>query len=169
LDRGELPLFLKKSLLCSKVAQQVSPRVVSVGYGGRRVAAFIECLAAEQVEVLVDVRLRAASGIPGFSGQALANALSKVGIEYRHAPSLGNPPENRAPFHDGSLVVGRRRFLSVLAEDGGREELQKLAQTLGSRCVAILCAERDQLRCHRHVVIDELKHLMPKLEVTVLD
>ena len=75
--------------------------LVSVGYEGRSVDELIAVLRRYDVSLLVDVRLNAISRRPGFSKRALAEALHAAGIEYRHAPELGNPKENRAAFRAG--------------------------------------------------------------------
>src|SRR6266700_305325 len=88
--------------------------LVSVGYGGRRLGSLIDLLAVEGVDLLIDVRLTAVSGIPGFSAGSLRRVLADIGIEYRHAPDLGNPPDNRTSFHDGPRERGRMRFRKLL-------------------------------------------------------
>ena len=131
-------------------------------------AAFIELLIGERVEVLVDVRLRATSGIPGFSGPALLRALGKVGIEYRHASVLGNPEHNRAAFRDGPLELGRRAFSRFIAHGPPRVMVEDLAVMAETRRVAVLCAERDHARCHRQVIIERAEEINPRVAVTVL-
>ena len=142
--------------------------LVSVGYGGRRLAALIQVLSDERVELLIDVRMRPVSAIPGFSGRSLERALAEVGIGYRHTPTLGNPPENRAPFHDGAVQRGRTGFLKLLAVKAARDALKDLAEIANKSRVAVLCAERDQSRCHRQVIVEQLQQLSPTLGVTVL-
>jgi uncharacterized protein (DUF488 family) len=147
---------------------QPTPCLLSVGYGGRRLSSFLDLLVSEGVEILMDVRLRAVSGIPGFSGVSLRRSLAAVGIEYRHIALLGNPLDNRAPFHDGAISDGRRRFRKLLAKRETRTSLEELADEAGQRRVAVLCAERDHERCHRQVIIEEAQNLRPGLAVTVL-
>ena len=142
--------------------------LVSVGYGGRRLSALVELLTTQSVDVLLDVRLKPVSAIPGFSGASLRRSLGAVGIEYRHAVELGNPPENRAPFRDGPVETGRKTFRRILKEGAARGRLTDLALELTERRVAVLCAERDHERCHRQVIIEELLALRPGLALTVL-
>lgn len=143
-----------------------TPGLVSVGYGGRRLRELVEALQREQVEILVDVRLTARSAVPGFSGSALQNSLRVAGIEYRHEGLLGNPPDNRAGYHD-RLISARRRFKNVLAGTG-REALERLSALARARRVAVLCAERDEGRCHRHEIISAVLQIHPDVTVTSL-
>lgn len=144
------------------------PGLLSVGYGGRRKATFVDLLLDSGVEILLDVRLHAISGIPGFSGPSLRRSLAAVGIEYRHVAPLSNPQDNRAPFQEGRIADGRQRFQLLLAEGEAHMSLQELAEEAGHRRVAVLCAERDHERCHRQVIVEEARSLRPDLAVTVL-
>ena len=72
--------------------------VISVGYQQRTLEELLELLQSYNVNVLVDVRLTPISRKRGFSKTALSNALSAVGIEYRHERELGNPKDNRDHF-----------------------------------------------------------------------
>ena len=141
---------------------------MSIGYGGRRLAAFVDVLVRENIDVLMDVRLRAVSAIPGFSGVALGRAVAAAGIEYRHASPLGNPQDNRAPFHEGPLEAGLVRFRELLAGGPAHDALEELATMARQRRVAVLCAERDHARCHRQVIIEQAQKLSPGVAVTVL-
>jgi hypothetical protein len=147
---------------------QPAPGLFSVGYGGRRKGTFLDLLVSHGVEILLDVRLHAVSGIPGFSGGSLRRTLASVGIEYRHVAILGNPRDNRAPFQEGAIANGRKRFKRLLANSAARKSLEELADEALQRRVAVLCAERDHERCHRQVIIEEAQNLRPGLSVTVL-
>ncbi len=62
--------------------QQVT--FVSVGYQSRTIAEVVDLLVEAGVDILVDVRLNAISRKKGFSKSALASAMRKADIEYRH-------------------------------------------------------------------------------------
>lgn len=121
--------------------------IVSVGYEQRDTDEFVELLRSQQVELLVDVRLNAISRKRGFSKTALATALAKAGIEYRHEVVLGNPKSNRDPFRRGEKLA-RQRYEEHLRDHAMpiRDELVNLA---GSVRIALMCFERDHARCHR--------------------
>ena len=133
-------------------ARTREPALFSVGYEGRDLEELVALLRHHGVSVLVDVRLNAISRKPGFSKRRLEAALAEAGIGYRHARALGNPKDNREPFHSGDLTSGLRRFRAVLASDDAGLELGHLAELLGTERVAVLCFERDHDRCHRQVI-----------------
>lgn len=140
------------------VAQQPhsgpAPALFSVGYEGRDLDGFVELLRENGVTVLLDVRLNAISRKPGFSKTRLTAALADAGIGYRHARALGNPKDNREPFHSADPRPGLLVFRALLASDDAGMELGHLAELLGSERVAVFCFERDHDRCHRQVIVD---------------
>lgn len=140
--------------------------LVSVGYGGRKVAELIKALKSLGVDLLVDVRLSPRSGVPGFSGLALQRALVAAGIEYRHECALGNPSDNRAGYRKGDDAA-RRRFGHLL-DTTGKVALTRLADAASDQLVAVLCAERSEIRCHRHQIVAAACQLRPGLPVTTL-
>jgi uncharacterized protein (DUF488 family) len=140
-------------------------RLYSVGYEGLTLSSFIERLAQNAVTCVVDVRLTPASRRPGFSKARLAAALEEGNIVYVHERDLGNPPENRDAFRLGSeLDAGRQRMRRQLA-DGGASALARVTELARQTRVALLCVERDEPRCHRSVIIDELLARAPEVDV----
>lgn len=130
--------------------------VVSVGYEGREIDEFVRDLAARGVTVLADVRLNAVSRRRGFSKAALKTALDANGISYLHLRGLGNPRENRSVFSGDQVQAGRDTFRALLLSDDAQRDLFTLRSVAAENIVAVLCFERDEQRCHRQVIIDEV-------------
>jgi uncharacterized protein (DUF488 family) len=142
-----------------------SPQVVSVGYEGRSVEELVQVLRAEDVAVLVDIRLTPISRKRGLSKTALTSALRDAGIEYVHHRELGNPKWNRDGYRAGestSLALYRR----VLRSSEGRSALRHVTELFDGGTVALLCFERNHDACHRHQVVEELGELCEDLRVT---
>src|SRR4030095_2585940 len=96
-----------------------SPVLASIGYEGRTIDELCDVLVANAIDLLVDVRQTPMSRKHGFSKRTLAAALAARSIDYLHLPTLGNPRDNRAPFHGGaSLAGGRQRSLAHLEANG---------------------------------------------------
>ncbi len=144
--------------------REVPGRIYSVGYEGLEVKALAERLAQARVSVLVDVRLNAVSRRPGFSRKALAAALADAGVDYLHERDLGNPQDNRDAFRRGEGNVGRRRMRSILSNGSG-SALQRLVDLARAKRVAVMCVERDRLRCHRDVITEMVQEIEPTIEV----
>jgi uncharacterized protein (DUF488 family) len=129
---------------------------VSVGYEGREIGEFVRDLAVRGVTVLADVRLNAVSRRRGFSKAALKTALDANGISYLHLPGLGNPKENRSIFSGDHVQEGRDAFRALMSSDDAQRDLETLRSVAAETVVAVLCFERDERRCHRKVIIDEV-------------
>ena len=108
------------------------PILFTIGYQGRTQATMIETLLANGVTVLVDLREKPSSRIPGFSGKQLAVAVERVGIVYK---AMGK--------NLGGLTCTWEQW-----EVGCNE----LARDNKGQVVAIMCMERDVAKCHRNGV-----------------
>jgi uncharacterized protein (DUF488 family) len=140
--------------------------ITSVGYEGWASADDLaSILAAGGVSLLVDVRLNAVSRKRGFSKNGLAATLAEHGIGYRNERSLGNPKDNREPFHRGEPAAWDR-YRRLLGEPEAMAALDQLAAELDSGTrIALLCFERDPATCHRTAVVAALQERRPDVEV----
>jgi uncharacterized protein (DUF488 family) len=136
---------------------KVAPGLWSAGYEGRDIDSFVASLLDSRIDVVADVRLTPISRKKGFSKTRLGQALAEADIEYTHLRGLGNPKDNRAPFWDGRLDVGRARFRGVLRSEAAQSDLDRLAQHARQSRVAVLCFEKDESRCHRQVVLETVR------------
>jgi uncharacterized protein (DUF488 family) len=123
----------------------------TIGYEGRSLDDFIAALRAAGVTLLADVRDAPISRKPGFSKNALANALQEQGIAYRHIRALGCPkPVRDAWKEDHDWARYSRAFMQHLGrQDAALKELAGLAR---AQPTALLCYEADFNRCHRTYV-----------------
>ncbi|MFF2645725.1 DUF488 family protein [Streptomyces niveus] len=128
----------------------------SAGYEGRDISAFVASLVDSRIDVVADVRLTPISRKRGFSKTRLREALAEVGIEYIHLRGLGNPKDNREPFWDGRVDLGRTRFSGLLESAEAQSDLDRLAERARQSRVAVLCFEKDESRCHRQVVLEKV-------------
>lgn len=135
--------------------------IVSIGYEGRTIEAFVSSLVAAGVSTVADVRLTPLSRKPGFSKTRLTGALTDAGIGYVHMKPLGNPKANREPFWSGRIEEGRSVFRALLDSEPAVEALRALGDLAAEEVVAVLCFEHEQGNCHRHVVIDEVQKQKP--------
>ncbi|MEW2608871.1 DUF488 family protein [Streptomyces sp. NPDC047880] len=136
---------------------KIAPGLWSAGYEGRDIDSFVASLLDSRIDVVADVRLTPISRKKGFSKTRLGEALAEAGIEYTHLRGLGNPKDNRAPFWDGRLNVGRARFRGVLRSEEAQSDLDRLAEHARQSRVAVLCFEKDESRCHRQVVLETVR------------
>jgi uncharacterized protein (DUF488 family) len=142
-------------------------RLATIGYEATTVDAFLATLQGAEVALLVDVRAVASSRRPGFAKTRLAANLDTVGIAYLHLRDLGTPADGRAAARAGHDEM-RRIFGEHLATERAQAALASLAELVraGQR-VCLLCFEADPAHCHRSLVADALRALVP-IEITHL-
>ena len=144
--------------------RRVTGRIYSIGYEGLELEALVDHLAAAKVSLLVDVRLNPVSRRRGYSRKTLSATLEAAGIDYRHERALGNPQDNRDSFRRGDGEEGRQRMREIL-DNGSGDALRRLVDDARGTRVAVLCVERDRLRCHRDVITEMVKEIDPTIDV----
>ena len=137
---------------------------IGVGYEGRDVQDLVADLVRRGVTRLVDVRLTPISRKRGFSKSALRDALVEAGIQYDHRRELGNPKVNRAGFGgtDTELREAKKQYAAILEAVEAQQSLDELGRLAANECIAVLCFEADQHRCHRDVVLAEISSRLPQ-------
>jgi uncharacterized protein (DUF488 family) len=109
-------------------------KIFGLGHSNQSISEFITKLKNHQIELVVDVRTYPLSRYsPHFSKSPFKRELERALIKYTWR---------------GNSLGGRGININ---HDVAIKELIELAKT-GTR-VAVVCAERDFLVCHRHLVI----------------
>lgn len=116
-------------------------RIWTVGHGNRTLDEFLALLKEAQIETLVDVRRWPTSRLEHFRRDALAAALGKEGITYRHLRALGGY---------------RGDYVAYTATRAFAEGLKTLLAVAERAPTAVMCAETLFFRCHRRFVADVL-------------
>lgn len=142
----------------------MSMELFTIGYEGRTLPQFIDLLHENGVTRLVDVRERPQSRKKGFSALALFDALRKAGIVYESDRRLGNPPEIRDLWKNGSLPEGKAKYRSKL-RNGTAPRVRFLVDLARIDTICILCFEGDEDTCHRSVIAEEAVRLEPTLTI----
>ncbi|HUW67618.1 MAG TPA: DUF488 family protein [Candidatus Nanoarchaeia archaeon] len=130
--------------------------LVTIGYEGKSIDAFLYELILNKVNLLVDVRKNAYSMKFGFHRSKLINYLEKLGIDYLHVPDLGIPSELRQElntYEDYQVLFAD--YKKVLDDKG--DILEKIKENSKEKKVALMCFEKDPKYCHRGVIADRLR------------
>jgi uncharacterized protein (DUF488 family) len=135
---------------------EVPPQFCTVGHGDRDPEAFRQMLTAAGVELLVDIRtLPSSRRHPQFDEAALHAACAEDGITYHWAGrALGGLRRAAPDSPHGALPEALRGFADHADGPGFGRALEQLEGLARSGRVALLCAERDPLQCHRSLVAD---------------
>lgn len=131
--------------------------IYTIGYEGRGLEEFAECLKNSGVETLVDVRDIPLSRKKGFSKTPLSQYLHEIGIEYVHLKQLGSPKDLREKVkEDGDYIYFFKEYSEYIQlQQDTVETLYDIVVSRANTC--IMCYERDANYCHRLVVAEEVK------------
>lgn len=132
--------------------------IYTIGHSNHPLTHFLGLLQGQGVELLADVRSTPYSRFnPQFRREPLAESLAKGGIEYLFlGEELGARSKDRACYEEGR--VSYRKLAGTELFRSGIERLLAAAKT---QTVAIMCAEKDPLDCHRTILVarELVKHV----------
>ena len=124
--------------------------IYTIGHSKHPIAEFIALLKMHEITAVADVRSRPYSRFnPHFNKDRLRASLAEAGIEYVFlGKELGARPE------DPDCYVGNRVVFSRLAKTELFEQgIQRLREGVKKYWVAMMCAEKDPLNCHRTMLV----------------
>ena len=139
-------------------------RVFTVGHSNHALADFLALLHRHAVNAVADVRSVPYSNFnPHFNREALSGELANAGLAYFYlGHELGGRSDDPACYRNGHVLYDRvaqtPRFL-----DGVR----RLAEYMTKHRIALMCAEKEPLHCHRTLLVaqalvargDEVVHI----------
>jgi uncharacterized protein (DUF488 family) len=132
--------------------------IFTIGHSNHPIERFVALLRDAGVRLLADVRSTPYSRrFPQFNRERLWDSLKAAGIDYRHVgDALGGKPRGGARDY----VAMARAPAFVAALDAVMEESDR-------RPLALMCAEREPLDCHRTILVS--RHLATRgAEITHL-
>ena len=124
--------------------------VLTIGHSTHPVEAFIGLLESHSVTALADVRAAPYSRFnPQFNRETLAASLDVRGIAYVFlGQELGGRSEDPACYAGGRVSYER-----LGATVSFRKGLDRVAQGAAAHRIALMCAEREPLECHRCLLV----------------
>lgn len=143
---SELP---ERSLAAIQRPKKAPPAVYTAGYEGRSVDAFFNDLLKRGIHVVVDVRANPVSRKYGFSGLRLREFCKKLGLEYRHVPSLGIPSTARAGLNGFASYQRLLQRYEQAMLPGCLVEVEDVGRLMHRQPSVLVCVEKDVRCCHR--------------------
>src|SRR5262245_53096414 len=128
----------------------IEPRILSIGHSNHALAQFIALIEGAGVSAIADVRSRPVSRwVPHFNKKPLEATLAERGISYLYlGHELGGRPDDSSLMKSGKPdYAAMARSLSFAAG------LKRVIDASVNDVVALLCAERDPVDCHRFLLI----------------
>ena len=124
--------------------------VLTIGHSTHPVEGFLDLLQGHGVTALADVRAAPYSRFnPQFNRETLAGNLDTRGIAYVFlGRELGGRSEDPALYTDGRISYERLGRTHSFQKGLGR-----VAQGATGHRIALMCAEREPLECHRCLLV----------------
>ncbi len=122
----------------------------TIGHSTHAWEHFVQLLQAHKIEVLGDVRSQPYSRFTlQFNREALSGGLARVGIRYVF---LGKELGARRAEPE-CFVNGKVEYDLVASTPAFKQGLERLRTGIAQYRVAIMCAEKDPLECHRTILV----------------
>jgi uncharacterized protein (DUF488 family) len=127
-----------------------SPTLFTIGHSNHPITHFLTLLRQHRIEVLADVRSMPFSRFnPQFNRERLGASLREAGIRYEFlGAELGARTKDPELLEGGT--VSYAKIARTMAFQHGLAHLLKAA---GERRVAMMCAEKEPLQCHRTLLV----------------
>ena len=128
----------------------MSKAVLTVGHSTHPIAGFVALVQTHGVTAVADVRSAPYSRFnPQFNRDAVSDALKQHGIRYVFVgQELGARPKDPACYEDGRIQYAR-----LAGTDLFQRGLDRVIQEAGNYRVALMCAEKDPIDCHRTILV----------------
>ena len=125
-------------------------QVLTVGHSNHELGRFLDLLRQHEITALADVRSAPYSRFnPHFNLKRLPASLSASGIAYVWlGRELGGRPDDPACYEDGELRYDRLAQTALY-----REGIERVLHGAAEHRLALMCAEKDPLHCHRALLV----------------
>ena len=123
----------------------------TIGHSNHSLDTFLSLLGTHGVDLVTDVRSAPYSRwVPHFNKNALDAALKKAGVAYEYVgEELGGRPVDPSCYDENGQVI----YGSVAKTDLFKDALDRVIRTAHERHVALMCAEKEPLECHRTLLV----------------
>ena len=150
----------------SRIVDRNTGTVLTIGHSNHTPEFFLELLTRHRVTALADVRSAPYSRFnPHFNRVQLAETLKASGVKYVYlGDQLGGRSDDQACYK-----LGRVRYDRLARTPLFREGLQRVLHGAREHRIALMCAEKEPLHCHRALLIGheldrrgtEVAHISP--------
>ncbi len=124
--------------------------IFTIGYGNRTMTDFVGLLIRYGIEVVCDVRSSPYSKhYPDFSRQPLQETLKASNVKYLFlGMELGARPKDQNLYCNG-----KASYEAMAQSPQFKSALQRVKAGSETHRIALLCAEKEPLDCHRAILI----------------
>jgi len=128
----------------------MTKELFTIGHSNHKIFDFLRLLRSHGITALVDVRSHPISKVhPQFNKEVLAADLKKAKISYVFlGKELGARRVESSCYMEGRADYGHIAALPIF-----QEGLRRIREGIQRYRIALMCAERDPLDCHRGILI----------------
>lgn len=132
----------------------MSPTLYTVGHSTHSIDRLLEVLNQYSIQAVYDVRSQPYSRYcPQFNRETLRSFLERTGVHYVFlGEQLGARSKNPAHYFNGKV-----QYKAIAASSEFKQGLECILKGVETKKVALLCAEKDPINCHRAILI--CKHI----------
>jgi len=141
-------------------------RIFTIGFARKSAKEFFKLLKQNEIERLIDIRLRNTNQLAGFTKKEDLKFFLKeiLDCEYHHFEFLAPTEEIiKAYRKTGDWISYEKRYLKLLEERMVAERLDK--KLFEERACCFLCSEPTPEHCHRRLVAEYLAKLWGDVEI----
>lgn len=128
-------------------------KLFTIGHSAHALDAFLDLLRRHRISAVADVRSAPYSRYrPHFSKDALSRSLGGAGIEYVFlGRELGGRSKDPSCYENGRI-----RYSRLARQPEFRAGIERLKKGAADHRIAVMCAEREPLECHRTVLVSRV-------------
>ena len=142
----------------------MSRKLYTVGHSVHSLPRFIDLLKRHRISAVCDVRSTPYSRIhPHFNREPLREELKRHKIAYVF---LGEELGGRSSDPSCYDADGRVKYDRIAVTDAFQHGLVRVREGIETHRIALMCAEKDPLTCHRAVLI--CRHLRNDTDLSIL-
>ncbi len=125
-------------------------KLFTIGHSNHALDAFLQLLHTHGVSAVADVRSAPYSRYcPHFSKDPLSRSLGDAGMKYVFlGRELGGRSDDPSCYENGRI-----RYSRLSRRPGFRDGIERLKKGAGEHKIAVMCAEREPLECHRTILV----------------
>ena len=124
--------------------------IYTIGHSTHPIERFVELLQRHGIQILADVRSTPFSRFnPQFNRASLGHSLASAGIRYEFmGEELGARTSDPTCFENGRVSYARLAATPLF-----QRGLARVREAAATQRIAIMCAEREPLDCHRTILV----------------
>jgi uncharacterized protein (DUF488 family) len=133
-------------------------RLFTIGHSDHEAGAFLDLLRRHNIAALADVRSSPYSRRhPQFNREALAAHVGRAGIRYVFLGAELGARRTEPECYEN----GKARYPLIARSASFARGLERVREGAGAYRIALMCAEKDPLTCHRAILV--CRHLRDTL------